>query len=46
MTVEQLARLLSYREAAASVALEIVDGRLVDVHAMQRTVDLRREERL
>jgi len=36
----------AYLIGCGLVALEIVDGRLVDVHAMQRTVDLRREEKL
>jgi hypothetical protein len=36
----------AYLIGCGLVALEIVDGRLVDVHAMTRVVDLRREERL
>jgi hypothetical protein len=36
----------AYLIGCGLVALEIVDGRLVDIHAMHRTVDLRREEKL
>jgi len=36
----------AYLIGCGLVALEIEDGRLVDIHAMQRTVDLRREEKL
>jgi hypothetical protein len=36
----------AYLIGCGLVALEIVDGRLVDIHAMQRVVDLRREEKL
>jgi hypothetical protein len=36
----------AYLIGCGLVALEVADGRLVDVHAMQRSVDLRREERL
>lgn len=36
----------AYLISCGLVALEIADGRLIDVHAMHRVIDLRREERL
>lgn len=40
------AELAACRLWEARLERELADGRPVDVHAMQRAVDLRREERL